>query len=177
MVEKLIKKIIEEAEKKAEIILEQGKKEFEKKLKIEKEKLEKEFEEKLQKEKDKINLEIEREIISFKIEKEKEVLSIKNKIIEDMIEKIKERFNKFLNENMEAIIENLLSNLSEKDVEIFVPEGKKINQKCKVINDKNLKNSFIIKSKLWEIEFSWENIKNIFEPFIKERANKLIFNE
>ncbi|MCM8766524.1 MAG: hypothetical protein NC816_01275 [Candidatus Omnitrophica bacterium] len=177
MVEKLIKKLIEEAEKKAEVILEQGRKDFEKKLNLEREKIEREFEEKFQNQKNKIDLEIEREIISFKIEKEKEILLIKNRIIEDVVEKIEEKFNQFLNENMEVIIEKVLSNLNEKEVEIFVPEGKKIDQKYKVITDKNLKNSFKIKSKLWEIEFSWASIKNIFEPFIKQQANKLIFNE
>lgn len=177
MVEKLINKLIEEAKKKAEEILEKGKKEFEKKVEIEKEKLEKEFEQKLQEEKKKIDLEIEREIISFKIEKEKEILSIKNKIIEDVIDKIRENFNQFLNKNIETIIEKILSNLNEKEIEIYLPEGEKINTEYKVITDKNLKNSFIIKSKFWEIEFSWENIKKIFEEFIKQQSNKLIFNE
>ena len=158
MVEKLISKLIEEAKGKAEEIFEKGKKEFEEKFKIEKEKLDIEFEEKLKLEKKKIDSEIERGIINFKIEKEKEILAIKNKIIDEVIEKV-------------------LSNLNEKDVEIFVPEGQKINLKYKVVNDKNLKNSFRIKSKLWEIEFSWDSIKTIFEGFIKEEASKIIFNE
>jgi V/A-type H+-transporting ATPase subunit E len=177
MVEKLISKLIEEAKGKAEEIFEKGKKEFEEKFKIEKEKLDIEFEEKLKLEKKKIDSEIERGIINFKIEKEKEILAIKNKIIDEVIEKIKDRFNLFLNENMEEVIEKILSNLNEKDVEIFVPEGQKINLKYKVVNDKNLKNSFRIKSKLWEIEFSWDSIKTIFEGFIKEEASKIIFNE
>ncbi|HOM27701.1 MAG TPA: hypothetical protein PKV21_09405, partial [bacterium] len=158
-------------------IIENGKKEFEEKLAIEKEKLEREFEEKLKIEEKKIDSEIEREIINFKIEKEKEVLSIKNKLIDEVIEKVGEKFNMFLNENMEEVIKKVLSNLKEKDIEIFIPEGKKINLNYKVINDKNLKNSFRIKSKSWEIEFSWESLKNIFEGFIKEEASKIIFNE
>jgi V/A-type H+-transporting ATPase subunit E len=177
MVEKLIDKLIEEAKKKAEEILKKGKKEFEEKLRIEKEKLDNEFEEKLKFEKKKIDSEIEKEIINFRIEKEKEILAIKNKIIDEVIEKVKNKFNLFLNENMEQVIEKVLTNLNEKDIEIFVPEGQKINLKYKVINDKNLKNSFKIKSKLWEIEFSWESIKTIFEGFIKEEASKLLFNE
>ncbi|MGB9677667.1 MAG: hypothetical protein ACPLZ9_03525 [Candidatus Ratteibacteria bacterium] len=177
MVEKLINKLIQEAKKKAEEIIEKGKKEFGDKLKIEKERLESEFEKQLNIEKKKIDSEIEREIILFKIEKEKEILAIKNEIINEVLEKVSEKFNVFLNENMEEIIKKILNNLKEEDIEIFIPEGKKINLNYKVISDKNLENSFRIKSKKWEIEFSWESLGKIFEEFIKEEANKILFNE
>lgn len=177
MVEKLINKLIEEAKLKAKKIKEEGDKEFEKKLENEKEKVKIEFEEKLKKEKEKIDGEIEKEIINFKLEKDKEILAFKNSIIEKVQEKIEEKFNKFLNENMERVIKQIIENLNENDIEIFVPSGQKIKLNFPVINDKNIKNSFKIKSKKWEIEFSWENLKAIFENKIKEKVNKLIFYE
>ncbi|MCM8818834.1 MAG: V-type ATP synthase subunit E family protein, partial [Candidatus Omnitrophica bacterium] len=175
--EKLINKLIEEAKLKAEEIKKRGEEEYRKKLEIEKEKIRIDFEKNLEKEKKKIDKEVEKEIINFKLIEEKEILSLKNLIIEKVQKKVEEKFNEFLNENMEEIVNQIIENLNEKDILIIIPEGQSIKSDFPVVNDKNIKNSFKIKSKNWEIEFSWENLKNIFENRIKEKANKFLFYE
>jgi len=174
MVEKLINKIIKEAKEKSKRIIEEGKKKFEKKLEIEKEKVNKEFEEKLRIEKEKIDKEIEREIINYRIEIEKEILKYKNQLVEKVFEKLEEKFNKFLDENFGEILKNFVEKIREDDIQIIVPEGKNLNLNYTVLTDKNMKNSFKIKSKNWEIDFSWENVKKIFEDDIKEKVNELM---
>lgn len=174
MVEKLINKLIEEAREKSKKIIDEGKKEFERRLNIEKEKINSEFEERLKKEKEKIDFEIESEIINYKIEFEKEILAQKNLLLDEIIKRVEENFNLFLDENFEKILKKVMESATEKDIKIYIPEGKNVNIEYEVIKDKNLKNSFKIKSKNWEIDFSWESLKNIFEGRIRELANKLL---
>ena len=175
--ENLIKKLMEEAEEKRKKIIDEAQSvlnsEWEKKKFL----IEKEYEEKLKKMKETIDKEIENEIINFKIEKNKEILSFKNQLIDKCEEKIKNKFNEYLNKNIGEIIFQILQTINDKKVKILVPEN--VNLKIdgyEVIKEKHLEDKFLIEGENSDIEFSWENIKKTIGQELRKEVAEKLFN-
>jgi vacuolar-type H+-ATPase subunit E/Vma4 len=171
MVEKLIKKVVEDAEKKAEDIIKKAEKELQECYSAEKEKIDKEYEDKLQAEKSKVDKEEERKFSSFRMEKGKEVLALQNTFIDKVMEKIEERFNGYLNKNMKDMIIFLCKGIGEKDFVVRVPESAENLEikDIKVEKDRNLKNGFVVSSGKWNLVFDWESVKTTMADRLREK--------
>jgi len=173
MLEKLIKKVIEEAEKKASDIVREAEEELEARYSAEKVAIDKEYELKLQAEKEKIDREAERSISAFVMEKEKELLALKNNFIDEVLKKTEERFNEYLKENMKEIIISVCRDISEKDYIVKIPADTDITiEGMKIERDSSLKDAFIISSSNWDMVFNWEKIKASMEDILREKIGK-----
>lgn len=178
MVEKLIKKIIEDAEKKKEEIIKEAKEKAEKLWEERKKKIDEEFEKKISEEKERIKSEIFSDITNFRLEKKKEFLSAKNQIIEKVMEKIEKKFKDYLSENFQKIVENIIKMAGDEEFLIKIPEDMDLKvEKGKIVKEKGIVNGFIIESKNWDIKFDWENIKLNFEKELIGEISKNILNE
>jgi len=181
MVEKLIAKVLKDSEKKSKNIAKEAEEKLNRLLPVEKEKINKEFEERLMREKQKIQQEIEAEKINFRLEKEKEILSLKNRLIEETIKKMEVKFNKYLHENFEEILKKFVNNIGKGNYTIKIPAGIVKNtlknlesDEIDIIEDNTLKNCFKIEGKNWETTFGWENIKLVFHTELtREIAGEL----
>jgi vacuolar-type H+-ATPase subunit E/Vma4 len=171
MLEKLIKKVVEDAEKRAEDIIKKAEKELQERYSVEKEKIDKEYEDKLQVEKEKVDKEEEKKFSSFRLEKEKEVLSLQNTFIDTVMKKIEERFNEHINKNMKDIIVFFCKDIEEKNSFVKVPESAENFEikDIKVEKDKSLKNGFIISSGKWKIVFNWDRVKAAMADRLREK--------
>jgi len=175
MLEKLIKKVIEEAEKKASDIVREAEEELEARYSAEKVAIDKEYELKLQAEKEKIDREAERSISAFVMEKEKELLALKNNFIDEVLKKIEKKFNEYLKENMKEIIISVCRDISEKDYIVKIPADIDITiEGMKIEKDSSLKDAFIISSSNWDMVFNWEKIKASMEDVLREKIGKFL---
>ncbi len=174
MIEKLIEKVVEDAEKKAKDLIRKKEKELQERYSAEKEKIDKEYEDKLQAEKEKIDKEEERKFSSFRMEKEKEMLALQNSFIEKVMKKTEERFNNYLNENIRDIIVSLCKKIKGKGYRVTVPEsaGDFDIEGVKVERDKNLKNTFVISAEKWKVVFNWESVKNAMGDSLREKIGR-----
>jgi vacuolar-type H+-ATPase subunit E/Vma4 len=172
MVDKLIEKVIEDAEKKKEDILQKAREELQKRWDAEKEKINQEFEKKLLAEKEEIDKTAEMEIVSVRMDAEKKLLAVKNSLIEEVEKKIGKQFNNYLNENMKDIISLVKKQLGSEEINIKVPEGKDGGQK-----DESLKNAFKIEGEKWEIVFGWEQIKSTMTEELKQKISSSLFGD
>jgi len=178
MLDKLIKKVIEDAEKKASDIVREAEKELEARYSAEKVAIDKEYELKLQAEKEKIDREAERSISAFVMEKEKELLSLKNNFIDEVLKKTEERFNEYLKENMKDIIISVSRDIKEKDYIVKVPADTDITiEGMKIEKDSSLKDAFIISSSNWEMVFNWEKIRVSMDDVLREKLGKFLLTE
>lgn len=91
-VEDILRKISEDFQKKREEILSEAKKERERIIEEAKKKAEDIFKEIILKTEKEANLEKERLIILERLESQKEILSLKRKILEDVFKKVQEKF-------------------------------------------------------------------------------------
>ena len=178
MVEKLIEKVIKDAEEKKERIIKEAENKLADLWAKEKEKIENEFKERIETEKRKIRKYIETEIGSFKLDKEKEILYLKNNIIEEILKKIEIKFNKFLEENIESIVKNIFEKIEDGEYNLKIPNSYNfvIDNPSKKINiiKSDIENSFIIEGKNWDITFNWNNVKVVFQNELIEEINKTL---
>ena len=173
MLDKFIKKVIEEAEKKASDIIREAEEELEARYNAEKVTIDKEYELKLQAEKEKIDKEMERGISTFVMEKEKELLALKNKFIDEVLKKIEERFNDYLRENMKEIIISVCRDINEKDYIVKVPADSDVTiEGMKIEKDSSLKDAFVVSSSDWDMVFNWEKIKASMDDVLREKIGK-----
>ncbi|MCM8778081.1 MAG: hypothetical protein NC905_07495 [Candidatus Omnitrophica bacterium] len=174
MLDKLIKKVIEDAEKKADDIIREAKKELEEKYTAEKKLIDKEYELKLQVKKEEVDKEKEREILNFIMEKEKELLALKNSFIDEVLKMVENRFNEYLNRNMEEIIKSFCKEIKEDDYKVRIPADKDIHIDgvFKIERDDSIKNGFVIFSSKWEVVFNWESVEKSIEDILREKAGK-----
>ena len=178
MVEKLIKKIIQDAEKKKEQIIKEAEERAEKLWEEKKKKIEEDFEKRLMEEKDRIKREILSEIINFRLEKRKEFLSVKNEIIKKVMEKIEKKFKDYLSADFQKIVENVIKRIKTEEFLIRIPQNIDLKvERGKVVKDKDLADGFIIEGKKWDIKFNWEGIKLNFEKELISEISKSILNE
>lgn len=175
MLDKLIKKVIDDAEKKAKDIIEKAEMELEERYLTESRVIEKEYEEKIWREKDEIDREVERSISAFVMEKEKEILALKNSFIDEVLKKTEERFNEFLRENMKEIIKSLIKDIKENDYVVRIPQDADVNiEGVKIEKDNNLKNGFVVVSSGWDIVFNWESIMTTLEETLRSKIVSLL---
>ncbi|MDD3726614.1 MAG: hypothetical protein PHI44_05405 [Candidatus Ratteibacteria bacterium] len=176
MLDKLIKKVVEDAEKKAEGLIEEAEKELEAMYLAEKMAIEKEYEEKLQTEKNRIDRNAERKISAFVMEKEKELLALKNGLIDEVMKKLEERFNEYLKENMKGLITSICKDIDkEKEYVVKIPAEADIYvDGIKIEKDNKLKNAFVIVAPEWDIVFNWESIKASIGDTLREKAASLL---
>lgn len=175
--EKLIKKIIEEAEEKSRKIIEEANNHLESEWKKKKKEIDLEYEKKIELMKKNIDREISNDIVNFKLEKQKDILAAKNELIRECEEKIKGKFNQYLNENMQQIIKSILSKTDEKDLKIFIPEDKELKvDGYTVEKKKDIKDKFQMEGKKWSIEFSWDIIKNLAGQELRKNISEKLLN-
>ncbi|MCM8761997.1 MAG: hypothetical protein NC929_01585 [Candidatus Omnitrophica bacterium] len=174
MLDKLIKKVIEDAEKKAADIIREAKEELEERYAAEKNIIDKEYELKLQVEKEKMERENERKISAFVMDKEKELLALRNSFIDEVLKKVEDRFNEYLNRNMEEIIKSFCKEIKEDDYKVRIPADKDIHIDgvFKIERDDSIKNGFVIFSSKWEVVFNWESVEKSIEDILREKAGK-----
>lgn len=177
--ENLIKKIMEEAEEKRKKIIEEAKNFLNSEWEKGKNKIDKEYEGKEKRLKKVIDSEISNDIVNFKIEKNKELLSLKNELIKRCEEEIEKKFNEYLNKNMEEIVSSLLSKVDDKrEIKVLVPENSDVKiDGYDIVKDKEIKNKFLIQGKKWDIEFSWDIIKKVFGERLRKEIAEKLFNE
>lgn len=177
--ENLIKKIMEEAEEKSKIIIEEAKNFLNSEWEKEKNKIDKEYEEKEKRLKKVIDSEVSNDIVNFKIEKNKELLSLKNELIKKCEEEIEKKFNKYLNKNMGEIVSLLLSKVDDKkETKVLVPENADVKlDGYDIVKDKEIKDKFLIHGKKWDIEFSWDIIKKAVGEKLRREVAEKLFNE
>ncbi len=170
MIEKLIKKIIEDAEKKAEGIIRDAEKRLQELYAAEKDRIDREYVDRLRFEKEKIDSGNERRISTFRMDKEKEILAMQNGFIENVMKKMEEMFNSYLRENTGAIIASICEKMKEDDYTVTVPESSIIEIKdAKIKTDANLKNAFVVDAGKWKVVFNWESIKNTMGDTLREK--------
>lgn len=174
MIEKLIKKVVEDAEKKAESIIKKAEEELQELYLAGKEKIDREYEDKLRFEKGKTDRENERRVSGFRMDKGKELLALQNGFIEEVMKRIEERFNDCLNENIRDIIASFCKDIKEKDYVVTVPEssGNLEIKDVKIEKDKNLKNAFVVSSGKWKIVFNWDRIKITMGDTLREKIGR-----
>lgn len=177
--ENLIKKIMEEAEEKSKIIIEEAKNFLNSEWEKEKNKIDEEYKEKEEKLKKGIDSEISNEIVNFKIEKNKEILSLKNELIEKCEEEIEKKFNEYLNKNMGKIISSLLSKVDDKkEIKVLIPENSDVKlDGYEIEKNKEIKDKFLIQGKKWDIEFSWDVVRNAVGEKLRMEVAEKLFNE
>lgn len=178
--DKLIKKVIEDAEKKAEGIIGKAKQTLDEKLTAEKEKIESEYEEKLLDAKNKIDKESEIKLSRFRMDKEKKFLVLKNSFIEEVFKAEEKKFNEYLNKNMKDIIISACRDLGGKNYTVKIPESAGDMSEIKDVKiekDKTLRDAFVISAERWSIVFNWEHIRVMMEDELKEKAGKHLFDE
>lgn len=175
----LIKKIMEEAEEKSKTIIEEAKNFLNSEWEKEKNKIDREYEEKEKRLKKVIDSEISNDIVNFRIEKNKEILSLKNELIERCEEEIENKFNEYLNKNMGKIISSLLSKVDDKkELKISIPENADVKiDGYDIVKDKKIKDKFLIQEEKWDIEFSWDIIKKVFGERLRKEIAEKLFNE
>ncbi|MBN1444962.1 MAG: hypothetical protein JW957_02495 [Candidatus Omnitrophica bacterium] len=177
--DKLIKKVIEDAEKKAEGIIGKAKETLNEKFAAEKENIEKEYEGKLRDAKNRIDKESEIRLSRFRMDKEKELLALKNSFIEEVLKVEEKKFNEYLNKNMKDIIVSACRELGGKNYTVKIPESAEDMAEIKDVKiekDKTLRDAFIISAEKWSIVFNWEHIRVMMEDELKEKAGKYLFN-
>ncbi|MCX8082347.1 MAG: hypothetical protein N3D17_02965 [bacterium] len=175
MLDKLIKKVIEDAENKALNIIEEAEKEIDERYKAEKESIEKEYEIKIKKYQEEVDREMERKITAFVMEKDKELLAIKNSFIDEVLKNVEDKFNDYLMKNMKDVIVSVCKDIKEKEYVIKVPAGADIKiDGVKIEKDSSLNNTFIIVSDNWDIVFNWDNVKSSIEDNLRERISSLL---
>jgi len=177
--ENLIKKLMEEAEEKRKKIIEEAKSFLNAEWEKEKNEIDREYEEKEKQLKKGIDSEISNEIVNFKIEKNKELLSLKNEMIEKCEEEIEKKFNEYLNKNMEKIVSSLLSKVDDKkEVKVLIPENADVKlDGYDIVKDKKIKDKFLIQGEKWDIEFSWDVIKKAVGEKLRMEVAEKLFNE
>ncbi len=177
--DKLIKKVIEDAEKKAKGIIGKAKETLNEKFTAEKEKIEKEYEVKLFSAKARIDRENEIKFSRFRMEKEQELLALKNSFIEEVLKAQERKFNEYLNKNMKDIIISACRDLGGKNYTVKIPESAGDMAEIKDVKmekDKMLRDAFVISAEKWSIVFNWEHIRVMMEDELKEKAGKYLFN-
>jgi len=178
--DKLIKKVIEDAEKKAEWIIGKAKETLNEKFAVEKEKIEKEYERKLLDAKNKIDKEREIKLSRFRMEKEQELLALKNSFIEEVLKAEEKKFNEYLNKNMKDIIISACRDLGGKNCVVKIPESAGDMPEIKNVRiekDKTLRDAFVISCEKWSIVFNWESVKAAMADELREKAGRYLFNE
>lgn len=175
MLDKLIKKVIKDAENKASDIIENAEKDLEAKYLTESMVIEKEYKEKLQKEKNKTDREMELQISSFVMERERELLALKNSFIDEVLNKVEERFKDYLNKRMEELIVFVCNEIKEKEYIVQVPTEADIDiEGIKIEKNIKLKAAFIIVSPRWEIVFDWKSINASIGDILREKTAALL---
>ena len=178
MLDKLIKKVIEDAEKKADDIVREAEKELEERYTAERSVIDKEYELKLQVEKEKIDREKERKIDSFIMGREKELLALRNTFIDEVLKRVQGKFNDYVNKNMKEIVNSFCKDIKEKDYKVRVPADADVHiEGVKVEKDTSIKDGFIIFSSKWEVIFNWESVKKSIEEKLREKAGKLFLQK
>ncbi len=174
MIDKLIQKVVEDAEKKAEEIIEKARKELRELFAAEKEKIDREYEEKLRSEKERIDRENERKVAGFRMEREKELLALKNSYIEMVMKKLEEKFNASLNEDIWDVVASFCRDMKEKNCRVTVPDsaGDVEIAGIKVVKDRNLKDAFVVSSEKWKIVFNWDRIRTTMGDELKEKIGR-----
>jgi len=177
MVKNLTEKIILEAQKKADSTIKKAEHHLEKMLFEKKEIITKEFEQKLAYAKNRIDQQVEREISNFRMEKEKEILDWRNRMIKEVMTKVEEKFNRFLADNMKDIIAGFTKEIEEKGCIVKVPETAQ-NIKIEGVHievDPQLKNAFRIEGKNWHLLFNWERFSLSISGHIKQKVASYLF--
>jgi len=171
MIEKLIKKVVEDAEKRAEGIIEKAEEELRELFAAEKKKIDREYEEKLRLEKERTDGANERKVAGFRMEREKELLALKNGFIEAVMNKLEERFNASLNEDMRDVVASFCRDINEKNCTVTVPEsaGDVVVTGMNTVKDRDLKNAFIVSSGKWKVVFDWDRIKATMGDDLREK--------
>lgn len=174
MIDKLIQKVVEDAEKTAREIIEKAEQELHQLFAKEKEKIDKEYEEKLRSEKERIDREYERKISSFRMEKEKELLALRNGFIEEVMKNLEERFNSSLNEDIWDVVASFCRDIKNKNCTVIVPEsaGDVEVPGLKIVKDRNLKNGFIVSAERWKVVFNWNRIMSTMGDELREKAGR-----
>lgn len=175
MLDKLIKKVIKDAEKKASSIIEDAERDLEVRYQAERTAIEKKYKEKLREEKTNIDREMELSISSFIMEREKELLALQNSFIDEILQKVEERFNDYLNKKMKELIIYACRNIKEKEYVVQVPTEADIDiEGIKIEKNIKLKAAFIIVSPRWEIVFDWKSINASIGDILREKTAALL---
>lgn len=174
MIEKLIKKVVEDAEEKAQEIIEKAENECLELFALEKKAIEREYGDRLRLEKERIDGENARKIAGFRMESEKELLALKNSFIEEVMKKLEKRFYASLNEDIWDIVASFCREIKEKNCRVTVPEsaGDVEISGVKVIKDRDLKDAFIVSTEKWKIAFTWDRIRDVLGDELRENIGR-----
>jgi|GEM_PF-961672 len=178
MIDKLIRKVIEDAKKEAEDTVLKAKEETGEKFRAEKEKIEREYDRKLAAAKERIDRESERKLSGFRMDKEKEILALQNSFIEEVLKIEEEKFREYLNRNMKNIIASLCRDTGKNNLVVRVPEsaGEMTGMKdVKIERDRRLKDSFVIAAGKWKVVFDWERVRMTMEEDLRKKIGEYIF--
>ena len=179
MVKNLTDKIIRDARDRAEKFVKEAEEKLEKMLYDREKIISKEYAEKLAEAEKSADREAEKEISNFRLEKGKEILERKNRLIKEVMEKLEEKFNLYLKDNMEGIIAGLAKEINEEDYTVKVPEtsGDISIKGVRVEKDGKLKNAFIFEGKSWSLLFNWERFSGAVSGYVREKAGRYLFED
>ncbi|HNS33051.1 MAG TPA: hypothetical protein PKN36_08780 [bacterium] len=178
MVKNLVDKIILDARGKAQDSLKKAEARLEETFLQKKGIIAKEYEEKLDAARKKIDSDMERKLSNFRMEREKEILELQNRLIEEVRKKIEEKFNLNLRDNMNEIIKGLAGEIKGKEYSIKVPETAEVEiENVRVEKDAGLKDAFLLEGAKWKLLFNWERFSSAVSGYIREKAGEYLFGD
>jgi len=165
MLDKLINRVLKEAEKEEARIIAEAESQTTSLWEKEKQQIETEFQNRLQKEKEKVQQRIQEKLSREKLARQKEILKERNRCLEEVLQEVKKNFLAWLEKEEVTFLLRMLKNLDEKNLTVYVPAEKKkkfqemLPESVSVIGKEKIKEGFVIEGPDWDIVFDWEFVK------------------
>lgn len=178
--DKLISKVIKDAEERAEEIAREAEEELEEKLAAKKKEVEEDFDMKLKAAKSLIEKNSLMEIANKRLTHEKELLAIKNSYVENVLEKLESNFGKFLTDDMEQVLSTFTGEIGDMEYTVTIPDNDKIEidetRFKKIIRDKSIQNGIKIETADWDLFFNWQKVEDVIGEELRKLVAKKLFD-
>lgn len=181
MVEKLINKIIREAEEKGRSIVEEAGQKLQAAWAKEQARLKEAYQARLEQEKQELQRRTEIETTNVRLQNEQAVLAAKNRYLEEIWKTLEGKFDDFVERHFPSLLQDAVQGLENGSYTVRIPARldfawkDSTSKKVKVVKDEAVRNGFVIESGPWVLRFNWENIRQVLFSELVEEINRHLF--
>ncbi|HOJ40703.1 MAG TPA: hypothetical protein PKX93_04810 [bacterium] len=170
MLDKLLARVMEEAEKQSQQILSAAREEAARLLQKKQEEIEEEFRHRLHQEKELLAERYRERLARLKLSGQQEILREKNRCLGEVLEEVKTLFLSWMEEKGPEYLGKLLRQLKgkEESYTVYVPAGKEsryavsLPAGVKLVGQSGLNDGFLVAGPDFNLSLNWERVKDHF---------------